>query len=128
MNVANDRDNQIVELEELDRAERVDAGTPETLLQRYFNDAAGMPVMKPEQELALGRGIGALDRALWAALLSFAPALEPMLEQARGALPEGIGDFAGVRRAASQLRKRRTKAAQQALDRAAARLAAVVRD
>jgi RNA polymerase primary sigma factor len=58
------------------KKKRADGGT---YLSMYFRDMAALDVLRPEEEFTAAREIEALEIMLWEAVLSYAPAIEPIL-------------------------------------------------
>ena len=56
---------------------RPDSGT---YLSMYFRDMAALDVLRPEEEFTSAREIESLEIMLWEAVLSHAPAVEPILD------------------------------------------------
>src|SRR5690348_13980069 len=50
-----------------------------TYLSMYFRDMAVLDVLRPEEEFTAAREIEALEILLWEAVLSYPPAIEPVL-------------------------------------------------
>jgi len=58
------------------KKKRADGGT---YLSMYFRDMAALDVLRPEEEFTAAREIESLEIMLWEAVLSHAPAVEPIL-------------------------------------------------
>ena len=93
-----------------------------TTVSAYFRDMAGLSVLRPEEELAAAKDIFDREIALWAVLLSHAPALALVL----GAIEvvEGVPDV----RVHTRLLRRAAARQHPALARAVLRIAPALRE
>ena len=66
------------------KPKRPDGGT---YLSMYFKDMAQLDVLRPEEEFTAAREIEALEIMLWEAVLSYPPALEPILASVEELVP-----------------------------------------
>ena len=98
-----------------------------SFLGKYFRDMAALDVMPPEQEFRAARELEALEIAIWQALLSHPPAVEPVLGLVEALLDNSMSEFRTVKRLAAAARRSPTKQNAGKLDRAVARMAPKLR-
>ncbi|HEY8378176.1 MAG TPA: sigma-70 family RNA polymerase sigma factor, partial [Nannocystis sp.] len=95
---------------------------PRNFLSVYFQEMAGLGVMKPDEELALATRFAELRRAYWRAILSYPPFVEAILALLEARYPaEDIprDELDALRRAARDVRDRETRHTRAAFDAAA---------
>ncbi len=103
---------------------------PTSFLSVYFREMATLDVLKPEEELASAQQIEASEIAIWIELLSFAPASHYIVEFVTTKL-QSPPSFRSVKRAATirnGANGAKTKASQQALKNAVAKIGEALRD
>ena len=93
----------------------------------YFQDMAAHDVLGADDEVRLAREIEALDVAVWAALLSYAPTTDYVIRLLERCLENSLSEFRALRSAAAVARTSRSKSSQRALDSAALVVAPQVR-
>ena len=98
-----------------------------SFLGKYFRDMAALDVMPPEQEFRAARELEALEIAIWQALLSHAPAVEPVLGLVEALLDNSMSEFRTVKRLAAAAKRSPTKQNAGKLDRAVGRMAPKLR-
>jgi RNA polymerase primary sigma factor len=108
------------------RARRVRPRDTSTFLAKYFRDMATLDVLEPQQEFVAARELEHLETCVWQAILSWPPAIEPVLEVVETVLENSVAEFKPLRRAAADMKRAPTKATQARFDKAAARCAAVL--
>src|SRR5687768_1133931 len=94
------------------RARRVRPRDTSTFLAKYFRDMATLDVLEPQQEFVAARELEHLETCVWQAILSWPPAVEPVLEVAETVLENSVAEFRPLRRAAADMRRAPTKATQ----------------
>jgi RNA polymerase primary sigma factor len=85
------------------RLSRSDADKGESL-GKYFREMSELEVLKPEEEFAHARGIEALEIALWAEVLSFAPMTGTILDRVEASLDNALPEFRALRRMSGEPR------------------------
>ncbi len=81
----------------------------------YFREMTHTPLLTPEREVELAQKIEAKEVDLWVEVLSFAPALEHLLQVVELCQENSLKEFRGLRRAAEKLREQKSKANEQHL-------------
>ena len=108
------------------RAARIRPRDASTFLAKYFRDMAQLDVLQPQQEFVAARELEQLETAVWEAILSWPPAVEPMLGLVETCLENSVAEFRPLRRAAADARRGSTKAVQARFERALGRGAAAL--
>jgi RNA polymerase primary sigma factor len=98
-----------------------------SFLGKYFRDMAALDVMPPEQEFTAARELEALEIAIWQALFSHPPAVEPVLDLVEALMDNSMSEFRGVRRLAAAARRSPSKQNAGKLERGVARMAPKLR-
>jgi len=97
-----------------------------TFLAKYFRDMAALDVLEPQQEFVAARELEDLETRVWQAALSWPPAADAVLRVVETCLDNSVSEFRPLRRAAADVRRAPTKAAQARFERAVQRCAAVL--
>jgi len=98
-------------------AERREAEEPSNFLAMYFKDMARLAVLRPQEEFESARKLEALEIALWARVLSYAPVTEHALKVCERTLENSIAEFKTIRKHLVALKKRHSKAEQDRFER-----------
>jgi RNA polymerase primary sigma factor len=98
-----------------------------SFLGKYFRDMAALDVMPPEQEFRAARELEALEIAIWQALLSHPPTVEPVLGLVEALMDNSLSEFRTIKRLAAAARRSPTKQNAGKLERAVARAATKLR-
>jgi RNA polymerase primary sigma factor len=98
-------------------AERREAEEPSNFLAMYFKDMARLAVLRPQEEFESARKLEALEIALWARVLSYAPVTEHALKVCERTLENSIVEFKTIRKHLVAMKKRHTKAEQDRFER-----------
>ncbi|HEY2747981.1 MAG TPA: sigma-70 family RNA polymerase sigma factor [Polyangia bacterium] len=103
--------------DEEEPAERREAEEPSNFLAMYFKDMARLAVLRPQEEFESARKLEALEIALWARVLSYAPVTEHALKVCERTLENSIVEFKTIRKHLVTLKKRHSKAEQDRFER-----------
>jgi RNA polymerase primary sigma factor len=108
-------------------AERREAEEPSNFLAMYFKDMARLAVLRPQEEFESARRLEALEIALWARTLSYAPVVEHALKVTERTLENSVVEFKTLRKSLASLKRKPTKAEQERFDRIVVKTAEKVR-
>ena len=105
-------DNQYSETKPVTMRPFPPRGAMENFINVYYRDLSSLDVLGPEQEFEAARKLEEQEVALWAHLLSYAPALELLIATAQRKLETEV-DFGGLIRQAHLLRNKSTATRRQ---------------
>jgi RNA polymerase primary sigma factor len=108
-------------------ADRREAEEPSNFLAMYFKDMARLAVLRPQEEFESARRLEALEIALWARTLSYAPVVEHALKVTERTLENSVVEFKTLRKQLAALKKKPTKTEQEKFDRIVVKTAEKVR-
>jgi RNA polymerase primary sigma factor len=103
--------------EEDEPVEKREAEEPSNFLAMYFKDMARLAVLRPQEEFESARKLEALEIALWARVLSFAPVTEHALKVCERTLENSMVEFKTIRKHLVTMKKRHSKAEQERFER-----------
>src|SRR5256886_1565429 len=103
--------------EEEEPAEKRESEEPSNFLAMYFKDMARLAVLRPQEEFESARKLEALEIALWARVLSFAPVTEHALKVCERTLENSMVEFKTIRKHLVTMKKRHSKAEQERFER-----------
>jgi RNA polymerase primary sigma factor len=101
--------------------------TPSSSLLAYFRDMTQNPLLTPEREVELAKEIEARETDTWIEVFSYGPVVGHLLAVVEVLLENSLREFRSLRAASTRARKSRTKGAQEALLRSAAKAAQKIR-
>jgi RNA polymerase primary sigma factor len=104
-----------------------EAPTSSDPLVSYFQGMSKNALLNPRQELELAQEIEERETRVWVELLSYAPSVDHVVRAIEAHLENSLAEFRTLRGAATKARKSRSKANQQALERAARKVAEKLR-
>jgi RNA polymerase primary sigma factor len=103
------------------------AQTSSDPLVSYFQGMSKNALLNPRQELELAQEIEERETQVWIELLSYAPSVDHVVRSIEAHLENSLNEFRTLRGAATKARKSRSKTNQQALERAARKVAEKLR-
>src|SRR4051812_675426 len=103
--------------------EKREAEEPSNFLAMYFRDMARLAVLRPQEEFASARKIEGLEIAVWARILSYAPAIDHVLKVCERTLENSLAEFKTLRTNLDVSRKKPTRPAQEKLERSVLKVA-----
>src|ERR1700736_389564 len=86
------------EVEDEEPAEKRESEEPSNFLAMYFKEMARLAVLRPQEEFESARKIEALEIALWAHILSFAPIVDHVLQVCECTLENSVAEFKTLRK------------------------------
>jgi RNA polymerase sigma factor (sigma-70 family) len=114
--------------EDEEPAEKRESEEPSNFLAMYFRDMARLAVLRPQEEFESARKIEALEIAMWAHILSFAPIIDHVLQVCELTLENSVAEFRTLRKYAEVAQTSRARRADRdRLDRAVVKTAEKLR-
>lgn len=111
------------------KAKRGGSATTGNTLSAYFKDMSATALLTPEEEVSLAKQLEETEYQIWVKLLSYPAATDFVLAELDPHLEElNAKDSYPVRKAASKAKQSRRKSDRESLEKAAGRLAPVLRE